>query len=931
MNPRRLVITCGLGLLVTITGCGQWGTARYNRQQCALTEAELLSAYPWLGKFIPAWRQEADFAAGNVPGYSDLGCFPLGNGFVFAYEGLKYPLGTMENITGPEYQKVGGYFGAVIPSLVVQDEPVAWDQQKIRWIKPAGIVSTYSVAESGLRLTTYDFACADLPALIRVMVATNNGEKPQPSVALALTFTTPTAEELDGDILITRLAQRMRCGALGAKATISQEGLIPDLPDDLGRQTRPTMLAGAATSWRCELGALGPGESVAKLIYLIFSTSPTDEQYILNQITQRGFDLLDNAHQHWCDWHNRTTSVECSDKKVADLLTVEKYLCAIQQAYEGGFSPMDGYSYTWVRDSNGPIRYLLACGDFEAVRRHLEYHFKGCAQQQRIGNNLPLDLQFEDEIVQPDWNEVSVERAEVPSFVILQHYWYYKYTGDLELIERHWPYLERCLWGQQVDERGTLPFHGDETYRFPGYQLFNAGQEVKDYVSLEACSADSAFEYVAAAEALQEMSWALAEASGLPCELVDYTATARRVRQVTERLYWQADQGFYAPAMSDFSTQVHEYPFAPINMRPLWIGYADADQRQRSNVLNALKYLWKEEGTVTITPSFGYYVPMTVGYVLYNLAEIGHPAAEVALQGVLRAAEASGGYAEMNEPDDRPSDEVWGQHRVRPWEGGINAQAILYYLTGLKPDAPNAQVSLRPWIPITWDSLRVSNLHVGDFCLRLELDSQRCVVARDDASDEELTLDLTVPLYGVLSRLAGNWKEHAGQQRRPFSRYGQYWVQIEGIKLGQNEKVTVAPEYSAVLKVPRAQLPPAVPFDYGPPNISAAARVLLLTWSKETAAEYQAEYGSRLATLDTKMAFPPEFLRAALLRPDGSRRVDTVILDVSQYSGAFKRKEFWKDGPGGKILAHFKEAGGQVVKPNTARKMPRSPWGMQQQ
>ncbi len=418
VNTRRLVIICGLGLLMTMAGCGRWGAARYNREHVALIEEELLSARPWLNEFFPHWQQEVNFAGEKVPGYSDLGCFPIGNGYVFAYEGLKYPLGTLDNITGPEYQKSGGYFGQIIPSLVVRDEPLIWTQQKIRWVKPGGIVNTQSATVNGLRLATYDFACAKLPAIIRVMVASNSGDKTQPSVALALTFTTPALEEIDGDILVTRSERRMRCGAVGTRAIIVEQSLAPELPGDLDKATRPTTIGGNATAWRCELGALQPGESVAKLVYLVFSTSESDEQEIIQQISQRGFMLLDDTHQYLQDWQNQTVTVDCSDEKVAGLLAIQKYLCAAQQAYQGGFSPMDGYSYTWVRDSNGPVRYLLAAGDFEAVKRHLEYHFKGCAQQQRIGNNLPLDLQFEPDMVQPDWSQVPVERAEVPSFVL---------------------------------------------------------------------------------------------------------------------------------------------------------------------------------------------------------------------------------------------------------------------------------------------------------------------------------------------------------------------------------------------------------------------------------------------------------------------------------------------------------------------------------
>ena len=296
----------------------------------------------------------------------------------------------------------------------------------------------------------------------------------------------------------------MRVGAVGTKASIQFSELELPLPPEVPTSQLPMLKSEKTPVWRCELGTLGPGESVAKLAYFIITMDKSEEEKLLVQITELGFELIDDTYQYWHEWAGRTVSVECSQPEVGALLAIEKYLCAVQQAHQGGFSPMDGYSYTWVRDSNGPIRYLTACGDFEATRRHLEYHFGGCAQQGEIGNNLPLNLNLSEPPTEPDWASVPVEPAEVPSFVILQHYWYYRQSGDLELIRRHWPYLRRCLLGQAVDEAGRLPFHGDETYRFPGYRFFQAGREVTDYVSLEARSADSAFEYVAAAEALRE-------------------------------------------------------------------------------------------------------------------------------------------------------------------------------------------------------------------------------------------------------------------------------------------------------------------------------------------------------------------------------------------------------------------------------------------
>ena len=132
-------------------------------------------------------------------------------------------------------------------------------------------------------------------------------------------------------------------------------------------------------------------------------------------------------------------------------------------------------------------------------------------------------------------------------------------------------------------------------------------------------------------------------------------------------------------------------------------------------MLNSLKYLWQPDGTPKTTPEFEPYVTMIPGYTLYALASLGHAAAETALDGLLTAAEKSGGFAEMNEADNRPSDEIWGQHRIRPWEGGINAEAILHYLTGMAVDAASGRVFLRPQMPRGWRGMTISNLPVVIF------------------------------------------------------------------------------------------------------------------------------------------------------------------------------------------------------------------------
>jgi hypothetical protein len=113
---------------------------------------------------------------------------------------------------------------------------------------------------------------------------------------------------------------------------------------------------------------------------------------------------------------------------------------------------------------------------------------------------------------------------------------------------------------------------------------------------------------------------------------------------------------------------------------------------------------------------------MTPGMVLSALAALDHAEAAKALEGVLTAASPSGGYAEMNRPDDTPSREIWGMHRVRPWEGGINGSAVLRFLTGFEPDAANRRATFTPRLPDGADSMTVRNLRVADANLTLEVE-----------------------------------------------------------------------------------------------------------------------------------------------------------------------------------------------------------------
>ena len=131
----------------------------------------------------------------------------------------------------------------------------------------------------------------------------------------------------------------------------------------------------------------------------------------------------------------------------------------------------------------------------------------------------------------------------------------------------------------------------------------------------------------------------------------------------------------------------HRAPFAPINLRPLWVGYLSPDdEKARSNLEGTLRWLWRPPGLVRMTPFMDHFIGCAPGYLVSNLAAVRHPKAAAAFSALIGSASTSGEWVEVHKPD-RPS-YGYGDgryaNRLRPWESGINLDAMLFYLTGAR-------------------------------------------------------------------------------------------------------------------------------------------------------------------------------------------------------------------------------------------------------
>jgi len=926
-----IVVMLVVVMLVVVSGCSRRGMmVRGNREADFYTMAALLNDHTWLSDTATDWQTGVDTDADATPSYDDLAAYPLGNGEVFGMNGLSLPLGTLTNLTGPQYQKQAGFFGVCTPAVSIAGESEHLPKQMVEWVREAGVVHTVQRNER-LALHVYDWVAPSANVWYRLLVAENLSDGPLRNVELILATNNPVREARRGRMVFTRASSVMTLSVVG-QGIAAESGFEVDVPADYDNRQMLEAVEGLP-HLSCPIGTIGKGESGGKLFYLVFAQEgeETTSGEPASQVEAEGLEGLVRTYEQNSAWHKKGLRVGAGDDRIHDFIEIQKHIIRVQQAAGGGFSPMDKYTYTWIRDSVGPVRFFLQAGYYDEVKRYLEYQFMGNAMGENIKLNLALDIKPPADLKEPNWADVRVDRAEVPSYIVLQHYWYFQHTGDGELIKKHWDYLKRCIFGQEISARGTLHFHGDETYRFPGYCAFQAGLDVHDYVQLETQSADSAFEFVAAAEAMAEMAAHLELAEEE--DVAEFEQIAERVRDATEKYYWMSDRGYYAPAMSDFTEERHRYPFATINMRPLWIGYAKVDEQQRRNVVNSLEYLWKEEGGVKATPDFGYYTTMVPGFVLYNLVEIGYPRAEQWVGKVLNIAEKSGGYAEMNTPEDVPAEDIWGKHRCRPWEGGINAHAVVHALLGVEADAVRNHLSLSPRIVGGWPALGAQNIPVGRNRVDLKMYaslSKRVYEITAQRSDAPPTVELhlRVPARRIRA-IEGNFEEYGGRVGRQSSYDGQISVAITGIKMPAEQVVTAEVTYEFMDPPERGM--ESAKFYYGEAEVKGHPTTLLLTWNPDTYAHYKDELGRAVMGVDTKIPWPAGYLRGLLLPRAGQIGFEKVLLDVKTYPGGFKRPAYWTSGEGGRVLKEYQALGGKVEEAEATSELPRSYYNMQRE
>src|SRR6185295_17769641 len=192
----------------------------------------------------------------------------------------------------------------------------------------------------------------------------------------------------------------------------------------------------------------------------------------------------------------------------------------------------------------------------------------------------------------------------------------------------------------------------------------------------------------------------------------------------------------------------------------------------------------------------------------------------------------SGEFAEMYDGEYHPwNPPSWGvgtSGRVRPWEGGLNTESILEFLTGFAPDAGHNRLVLAPHLPEDMKEFTANRLFIGDTQISLQMKR-----ASTKVWVLNLHLDKGTPISVVMDfwashRTLGNieasgaatWDKSAAETNGRQARC--HFV----LENGKDVSFTVAEDS----RLPEAELNPPKPQEYQPePYRVSNSNLLLIT------------------------------------------------------------------------------------------------------
>lgn len=866
------------------------------------------------------WR----FEGGPETPVEQRGAFAIGNGHVFAAAGLTSPACSLTGLVGPSLSVAGDGSGPIRLELHDADGPVELPRQRVERSLAANFVVTEDASDQlAVRVTWFA-----PPGEARILAAIDieaRGDTPSGPLRLMVRGDRG-ADLLSGNRI------RIALPPPGSSATRPSSGV----------STQPQPLVPVASFEGLEPDR--PWQGVVQISLQQPAAEPP---------TRDELETLAIATSDW--WRERlahTSTYDSDHAHLRDLLRAGPIdVLAQTSARTGLVVPMLGSRIATVRGQNGPMLTFLRYRMWDDARRILDAWWNVA----RSGKAIPVEIALPDvpsgDVADLDpaaWNELDVPPGDVGSWIVLQHFWYWRATRDTALIEERWPLIEACVKRQVRREDVLIPFAGDEPWVFdlgalpremlgPDPELI--GEDPRRGRRAESFASSVAF--LMAVHALGDMldgidrarhpeAWAGEAPEDSPGS--GYVRRAFRLMSAIEQRYWQEDLGRFAPARSPVNGALHRPPVANAALLPLWVGWTfPSGERSRDNLRHTLESLWVDGARIGTTRTLGVATGDLQGLLLTALAERDGARRLDALAALLDSAAPAGEWSSFHGPDGRP---VAGA-RLDPAVLGINLDAILFAVTGIRQaayarwDDDDIRLELRLPHGATWFSARgaAKDGRVLDLFFREEVgmlteeerraNDELAPDRRRDPDQPHRRLKFLVELVeGEPPR--GYYDVAINAEGTVFVRYLQPHAPAAADQPDLrriDETVFETPDTHVFLPERSGAAAPTPPREI---EVAGDARRLALT-CRRTAAEVLA--GPGVTLFDTALPFDPARL-GALLLDDGQPRHAELYLDWGHaapppagWNGGWFTSDAWRE-----LLERYRAAGGHVLEPGFIRR-----------
>jgi hypothetical protein len=460
---------------------------------------------------------------------------------------------------------------------------------------------------------------------------------------------------------------------------------------------------------------LQPGEAMTALFYMAPALAESEEEAIrVARATEsllriQGMaPLFNEIRKCWKEKLSASTLFESDHPEYDELMESNLIMQHCVERATGGYVVIDDYTGSWLRDHNGSHVQLLNMGLHEHVLQSMDRYYALDCSSGSLYSFYASDLEPRRPIPpEPDWTTVDgFVTGDVPNFRTMWYWWYFKHTGDLEIVRERFNYMLGAFMRQKLHESDYLASYCfDETYGIGPVGPMRTG-----------LSADNSFNALAAAKRLAHFAKLLGRDDAE--YLRDYAA---KIEQRIDEAFWLNDEGYYAMRVKPDGT-IDKTPFSIGLLCPTWVDALDAsNEKVIRSVVTVLEKLYHKNGFIRLIPEHDQTVTMAIGYLVYALKKIRHPELDRAIRDLLKWADPSGTFGEYLDESKAGPTQCYEHmaHRNRMWESGINTDSLFYALTGYDPYLYENRIRLEPYLPDGWTRHMISNHRVGENRLAL--------------------------------------------------------------------------------------------------------------------------------------------------------------------------------------------------------------------